>query len=99
MAESDADKMSRVRMMASGSETWDLSRNDVAALKHVLVSLDAAESALSAVARERDEMATALAAANEDLTAARALLRECLTAEEWPAGLDERIEALLGGER
>lgn len=61
MGESDADKLSRVRMMASGSETWDLSRNDVAALKHVL---------------------TALAAATEDLTAARALLRECLEGRE-----------------
>jgi len=36
MAESNEEKLSRVREMASGSETWDLSRNDIAALKYVL---------------------------------------------------------------
>lgn len=91
MAESDADKLSRVRLMASGSDTWDLSSNDIAALKYVLVSLDAAESALSAVARARDEMATAL-------TAARALLRSVLD-EGYHVDLAKRIEALLGGVR
>ena len=64
MSESDADKMSRVRLMASGSATWDLSRNDIAALKFVLVSLDAAESALAAVVRERDDLQRDVASQN-----------------------------------
>ena len=36
MSESFEDKLSRVEQMASGSETWDLSDNDIAALKAVL---------------------------------------------------------------
>lgn len=38
MAENFADQLSRVRSMASGSDTWDLSVNDIAALKAVLKS-------------------------------------------------------------
>ena len=40
--ESNEEKLSRVREMASGSETWDLSRNDLAALKYVLSLVDGA---------------------------------------------------------
>lgn len=36
MAESFEDQVSRVEQMASGSPTWDLSPNDIAALKAVL---------------------------------------------------------------
>lgn len=36
------DQLSRVRLMASGDPTWDLSPNDLAALTAVLERLDAA---------------------------------------------------------
>jgi hypothetical protein len=45
MAESNDDKLARVRAMARGdSDTWDLSRNDVAALRYTLALLDASQA-------------------------------------------------------
>ena len=38
--ESSADKVGRVKGMASGSQTWDLSEKDIAALKYVLEALE-----------------------------------------------------------
>lgn len=38
--ESFEDQLSRVQQMASGSPTWDLSPNDIAALKAVLVNFN-----------------------------------------------------------
>lgn len=40
MIESPEDMISRVRQMASGSDTWDLSPNDIAALKYLLELVD-----------------------------------------------------------
>lgn len=40
MSESFEDQLSRVGQMASGSPTWDLSPNDIAALKAVLVNFN-----------------------------------------------------------
>lgn len=40
MSESFDDQLSRVGQMASGSPTWDLSPNDIAALKAVLVNFN-----------------------------------------------------------
>lgn len=36
MSESDAEKLSRVTLMASGSSTWNLSLKDLQALEYVL---------------------------------------------------------------
>lgn len=36
MSESHADRIARVEAMAAGGETWDLSDNDIAALRTVL---------------------------------------------------------------
>jgi hypothetical protein len=44
MSESDDDKLARVRLMAKGDPTWDLSPNDLAALKYVLAQLAAAQA-------------------------------------------------------
>lgn len=41
MSESPKEMMGRVRAMAAGGETWDLSDNDLAALRHVLKMHDA----------------------------------------------------------
>ena len=40
-SESHDEQLSRVRMMAEGNDTWDLSENDCAALKMVLRERDA----------------------------------------------------------
>lgn len=40
MPESFEDQLSRVQQMASGSPTWDLSPNDIAALKAVLTNFN-----------------------------------------------------------
>jgi hypothetical protein len=71
MGESYDEQLERVRMMAEGDDTWDLSSNDLAALKAVL-------SALAAVAAERDEAQSDLARAIdlEWLTKAKAALVE-----------------------
>ena len=42
--ERSAEMFSRVRMMASGNDKWDLSDNDIAALKHVLAAAEAREA-------------------------------------------------------
>lgn len=52
LSESYEEQLSRVRLMASGSETWDLSENDTTALRAVLDRLDSAEK----LREERDEM-------------------------------------------
>jgi hypothetical protein len=41
MTESPDKMLARVRQMAGGSPTWDLSPNDLAALRHVLSIIDA----------------------------------------------------------
>lgn len=48
MSETNEEKLDRVRLMAGGDPTWDLSSNDLAALKHVMAELDR----LQAIERE-----------------------------------------------
>jgi hypothetical protein len=55
MSESFADQMSRLRQMCDeGSETWDLSDNDRAAISTVLASHDALLEALKYFAALKD---------------------------------------------
>lgn len=49
--ETAEQQLARVELMAGGSETWDLSANDQAALKTVLQQRDAALEALRPFAR------------------------------------------------
>lgn len=44
----ECEPLSRVRMMADDDLTWDLSKNDIAALKWVLAALDEMRHALDA---------------------------------------------------
>jgi len=45
MSESPADKLSRVRQMSTGDPTWDLSKNDLQALRYVVASVDSLRAA------------------------------------------------------
>lgn len=47
MAETWNEQLSRVRLMADDCDTWDLSDNDIAALRAVLERLDALEAELA----------------------------------------------------
>lgn len=53
--ESIKERVERVRGMASGDPTWDLSENDIAALKTVLERHDAAEKAVLYLAQRIGE--------------------------------------------
>lgn len=55
MSESMAEQIERVRGMAAGDETWDLSPNDISALKTVMESRDAAEKAVLYFAQRMGE--------------------------------------------
>lgn len=55
MSESMTEQIERVRGMASGDATWDLSENDIAALKTVLERHDAAEKAVLYLASRLQE--------------------------------------------
>lgn len=57
MAENADQMLLRVEMMADDTRgvKWDLSPNDIAALRHVLATLTAAESAVARLTAERDE--------------------------------------------
>jgi cell division septum initiation protein DivIVA len=69
MAESYEDQLARVRAMATGAGTWDLSDNDLAALRAVL-------SGLAATERERDSHRQRVHELKEQLDAALAATAE-----------------------
>ena len=50
-----AEQVSRVRQMAAGSPTWDLSPSDVAALKAIMDRLDDLEKLADLVGAMKDE--------------------------------------------
>lgn len=54
MSESNNDKLRRVVQMATGSPTWDLSDNDIAALQYVLNSRTEAFEALNDILKTPD---------------------------------------------
>lgn len=57
VSETYAEQVRRVQSMASGSETWDLSDNDIAALTAVLEQLDALSMEVALLqARETDSL-------------------------------------------
>ena len=56
MSESFEDQLSRVGMMASGSPTWDLSPNDIAALKAVLANRNRQADMIAELRGLLDEM-------------------------------------------
>jgi hypothetical protein len=60
MAESYEDQLARVRAMATGAGTWDLSDNDLAALRAVLAEMGRREEALGSVRRSLVEAAAQL---------------------------------------
>jgi|1185.fasta_scaffold2042369_2 hypothetical protein len=45
------EQLDRVKLMAAGDDTWDLSLNDTAALMAVVTRLEAVETALGSVVR------------------------------------------------
>lgn len=69
--ESKADMIHRVRLMADGEDTWDLSDNDIAALQHVLDQLATSDAALRqalAALEEMDSLVREWVGAAEDAT-------------------------------
>lgn len=71
MAESDDEKLDRVRLMSKDNgETWDLSPNDRAALKYVLSRLDSAEETIQDAfgQADNDEAGDAAAVLNSYLS-------------------------------
>jgi hypothetical protein len=55
MSETAEEKLDRVRLMADEVDAWDLSDNDIAALRYVLDRLDKAERALGYVLDRLDK--------------------------------------------
>ncbi len=53
--ESEREMLSRVESMASGSQTWDLSKNDIEALKYVLKSRAEMEAYIKRIDHPADE--------------------------------------------
>lgn len=49
MSETESEKLNRVRIMASGDPTWDLSHYDTDALKYVLAELDRLQAILDTI--------------------------------------------------
>ena len=75
MSDHDADKVSRVRLMATkGRQEWDLSPNDIAALKHVVKTMDAA---LARAESAEAALGDAVARAERAEAALRAVMSEC----------------------
>ncbi len=75
--ESKSDMLRRVRMMADGNPTWDLSDNDTRALQHVLAERHQFKQASDLADKRIRELETELAEAREDserLEKARSIL-------------------------
>ena len=54
MSESSEEKLNRVRLMASGDPTWDLSPNDVEALRYLLTELGRLKEIVDRLPKFRD---------------------------------------------
>lgn len=68
MSESFEDQRSRVELMAAGDPTWDLSDSDIAALKAVLLRLDAlADQKVEQVEVGDDDVTSKLLATLDEL--------------------------------
>ncbi len=53
--ETPEEMLSRVELMASGSQTWDLSKNDIEALKYVLKSRKQMDEYIDKMSQPVDE--------------------------------------------
>lgn len=91
MSENYKEMMARVRAMASGDPTWDLSENDLAALRHVLHMHDAHKAVAGDYVRDLTACAEAAGLQYADtpmaIVAAIRRLRESARADAFPANV------------
>jgi len=89
--ESKADMLSRVCLMAEGSETWDLSDNDTRALRHALAERNEFKQSSELSALRIRELEAELAEARLD----RARLQTALKAAMVVLSGQETSKAML----